>query len=115
MVKYNLLDFLQASGKFFLQFFCVLFGVVAQECYQILKHDNYKFKKVIPKLILAWFVCLIFGTVIEASKLLNQAYPILIMGLAFVHRRAADWLMNDFFQVILKYLNDINSKKHKNE
>jgi hypothetical protein len=110
-MKYNLLDFLQGNGKFFVQFFCVAFGVIAQECYQILKHDKYKFKKVIPKLVLAWFVCLIFGAFIEQNNFLNNFYPILIMGLAFVHRRAADWIMNDFFQFVLKYLNNKNNKK----
>jgi hypothetical protein len=110
-MKYSLLDFLQGNGKYFVQIFCVAFGVIAQECYQILKQDKYEFKNVIPKLVLAWFVCLLFGAVIEQNKTLNQYYPFLIMALAFVHRRAADWIMNDFFQFILKYLNNKNTKK----
>jgi hypothetical protein len=110
MNNVNLLDFLNSNGKVFVQIFCPVFGVVAQECYQILRDDRYKFKKILPKLVLAWFVCLIFGTVIGQNKFLNNFYPIIILALAFVHRRAADWLMNDFFQFILKYLNSKNKK-----
>ncbi len=113
MNKLTILNLLEPYGKFFVQFFCVLFGVIAQECYQVLKHDNYKFKKVLPKLVLAWFVCLIFGSFITENKILNKFYPIIIMALAFVHRKAADWLMNDFFQFALKYLNNKNTPKNE--
>lgn len=110
MTKSDLLSFLTANGKLFVQLFCVPFGVLAQECYQVLKNDNYRFRKVIPKLILAWFVCLIFGTVIGQVKSLTDLYPVLIMAFAFVYRNAADWLQKDFFQFILKYLNSKTPK-----
>ena len=112
MDKSTLLTFLSDNGKIFVQFFCPIFGVLAQESYQALRDDNYKFKKVIPKLVLAWFVCLVFGSLITEDSFLNKYYPILIITLAFIHRRAADWLMNDFFNFFLKY---INSKTKKDE
>lgn len=112
MNKTNILAFLNSTGTLFVQIFCPIFGVIAQECYQVLKNEAYKFKKILPKLVLAWFVCLVCGTLIEQSDFLIKVYPILILVIAFSYRKAADWIANDFFQFLLDYLNKFNNKKH---
>lgn len=115
MNKNNLFDFLNSYGKLFVQVFCPLFGVLAQECYQILKIKNYKIKNILPKLVLAWFVCLILGAFITESTFLNKFYPYIILLIAAGYRIAADFLFKDFlptiFQIVLKYLNSKNPKK----
>lgn len=113
MDKSTLITFLIANGKWFVQFFCVLFGVIAQECYQVLKDDNYKFKKVLYKLVLAWFVCLILGSFITDSQALKKFYPIIIMALAFLHRQGADWIAKDFFPILKEILLRALSNKTK--
>ena len=88
------------SWRLFLFIFCVLFGVIAQECYQTLKNDTYKFRKVLPKLTLAWFVCMIIGGLLNENPFFTKYYPFIIMLFAFIHRICADWIMTDFFPLI---------------
>lgn len=112
MTNHTLFDFLNTYGKLFVQVFCPLFGVLAQECYQILKIENYKIRNILPKLVLAWFVCLIFSAFVADNKFLNSKYPYIIMLIAFCYRYAADFLVKDLFPFALKYLNSKNSQRN---
>lgn len=99
-----LIDFLLANQKAFVFFFCVLFGVISQESYQMLKNEKSSIKKFLPKSVVALFVCLLVGGFLEGNEYLNKYYPYIIMLMAFLHRPASDWIMKDFFPFLSKQL-----------
>ncbi len=109
-----LIDFLQANQKAFVFFFCVLFGVISQESYQMLKNENSSIKKFLPKSVVALFVCLLAGGFMEGNPYLNKYYPYVIMLMAFLHRPASDWIMKDFFPFLSKQLTK-NTKPTEDE
>lgn len=111
MNKYELTNFLIANQKGFVFFFSVLFGVVAQECYQMIKNEAVTFKKVLPKAIVAFFVCFLAGGFLAETDILKNYYPHAMMLMAFLHRPVADWIMNDF----LPYLSKSIVSKNKDQ
>lgn len=104
MNKNALVIFLVENVKYFVQFFCVIFGVIAQESYQVLKKETYKFNKILFKLILAWFVCLISTPFIMEHEILKKYFPFVIMLLAFWHRPAGDFIMKDLFPMAASFI-----------
>lgn len=114
MSKKDLIEFLTTNQKMFVFFFCVLFGVIAQESYQILKNENRStIKKFIPKSIVALFVCVLVSGFLQENKFLNKYYPFVIMGLAFLYRPASDWIMTDLLPFLSKQL--IKNQKQKED
>lgn len=109
MNKEELVSFLVTNQKGFVFFFSVLFGVVAQECYQLMKHRATTFKKVLPKAIVAFFVCFLAGGFFAEADIFKNYYPHAMMLLAFLHRPIADWIMKDFLPYISKSI--LNQKK----
>lgn len=102
MNKSEIMDILVTNQKGFVFFFSVLFGVVAQECYYVLKNDSMTFKKMLPKAIVAFFVCFLAGGFLAETNILKNYYPHAMMLMAFLHRPVADWLMSDFLPYISK-------------
>lgn len=102
MNRQQLIDILIANQKAFVFFFSVLFGVVAQECYQLIKNEAMTFKKILPKAIVAFFVCFLAGGFLAETDILKNYYPHAMMLMAFLHRPVADWLMNEFLPYISK-------------
>lgn len=113
MSKKDLIEFLTANQKMFVFFFCVLFGVVAQESYQMLKNEGSTVKKFLPKSIVALFVCLLASGFLQENEFLNKYYPFVIMGLAFLYRPASDWIMTDLLPFLSKQL--IKNQKPKED
>ena len=113
MSKKDLFQFLVANQKMFVFFFCVIFGVIAQESYQMLKNENSTIKKFLPKSVVALFVCLLANGFLQESAFLNKFYPWVIMALAFLHRPASDWIMTDLLPFLSKQL--IKNQKTKKE
>lgn len=111
MNKHAFLELLIANQKGFVFFFSVLFGVVAQECYQLIKNESMTFKKVIPKAIVAFFVCFLAGGFLAETDILKNYYPHAMMLMAFLHRPASDWLMTE----LLPYLSRSILKKGESE
>lgn len=104
MSKKDLFQFLVANQKMFVFFFCVIFGVIAQESYQMLKNEKSTIKKFLPKSVVALFVCLLASGFLQESEFLNKYHPWVIMALAFLHRPASDWIMTDLLPFLSKQL-----------
>lgn len=102
MSKQELIEFLMTNQKGFVFFFSVLFGVIAQECYQMIKNESMTFKKILPKAIVAIFVCFLAGGFLAETDILKNFYPHAMMLMAFLHRPLADWLMKEFLPYLSK-------------
>jgi len=113
MSKKDLIQLLIENQRIAIFFFCVLFGVVAQESYQILKNENTSFKKFLPKSIVALFVCMMVSGFLQENELLNKFYPFVIMAMAFLHRPASDWMMTDLLPFLSNQL--VKGQKNKKE
>lgn len=108
----ELFDLLMTNQRIFVLFFSVLFGVLAQEAYYIQKKEGYKPKNVKSKTILALFVCTLIGGIFKRNSLMNDFYPYIMMLLAYCHKMAAQWIMNDGFNFLISFLT--RNKQDKN-
>lgn len=107
MDKKDLLEILASNKKFFVLVFCVLFGVVSGESYKILKFpEQPKFKKILPKFIVALFVCALSTPILEYYKL-DGIYPYCMLGLSIASFPILDWFINTFVPAILSTLQGI--------
>lgn len=97
-------DFFLSNQKHFIFFFCVGFGVLANESYHILKEESYQIKNILYKFIVALFVCLTIGQFFK-----NELYyPISIMILSFGYRPAIEFIIKDFLPFMLKKITNNN-------
>lgn len=108
MDKVTFLALLVANKKFFVLIFCVLFGVVSGESYNVLKDSNRpKFKNILPRVIVALFVCSITTPVIDYFTLLNRYYPYCIITISCVAMQLMDWFIVDLLPATLSIFKEI--------
>lgn len=94
MNKAELLHLIASNKRLFVLFFCVLFGVITSESYAILKQKKgARFRHILPKLVVALFVCALCTPVIDGFKLNDKFYPYVIMLAACVSMPLLDWLI----------------------
>lgn len=123
MNKKDLFDLVASNKKFFVLVFCVIFGVISGESYKILKFpEQPKFKKILPKIIVALFVCALCTPVIGYFKL-DGYYPYCMLGIAIMAMPILDWFIYTFFPTLLSTLlstitsliTKLTSPKHKKD
>lgn len=127
MNRNELLAFISANKRVFVLIFCVLFGVVSGESYNILKNPNRpKFKNMLHRIFVAGFVCFVSTPIYDYFKSIKDYYPYFIMVLAAIAMQVMDWFISDFIpmllsackQTIIKMLTNrdkMPEKRQKNE
>lgn len=105
-------------------FFCVLFGVIGVESYNMLKQKAGSFKLILPKIVVALFMCTICTPILEYMvahfNLKSGVYPYIIIGLAAVSMPVMDWVLLDFLPSLLSgiktiLINTLLKSKDKND
>ena len=105
MDKKDLLELLASNKKFFVLVFCVIFGVISGESYKILKFPaEPRFRKILPKFIVALFVCFISTPIIEYIGWDKKYYSYCMLIIAAMAMPIFEWGMNTLFPTILSIL-----------
>lgn len=105
MDKKDLLELIASNKKFFVLVFCVIFGVISAESYNILKFpDRPKFRKIFPKLIVALFMCALCTPITDYLKIKSEYYPYCVLGISVISFPLLDWCINVLFPVLLSVL-----------
>lgn len=102
MDRKDLLELLASNKRFFVLVFCVIFGVIAGESYKILKFPTEpKFRKVLPKFIVALFVCFLSTPIVEYLGWDKKYYEYCMLAIAAMAMPIFEWSINILFPTIL--------------
>lgn len=105
MDKKDLLELLASNKKFFVLVFCVIFGVISSESYKILKYPTEpKFKKILPKFIVALFMCFLVTPLIEYIGWDKKYYSYCMLVVAAMAMPLFEWCVSVLFPTLLSIL-----------
>lgn len=106
----EIIYFLITYQKWFLFFFCVVFGVIGKESYLKLKVDNYDIKNIGYKFVVAFLVCFPVKELAIYYRW-DRWEPYIVMFTSCFHVLIMDWINKDLFPMLLKGLANVINKK----
>lgn len=98
----DLIDILPILQKYGVLFICSLFGFLARESYNCLREEEYKFKKVIPKVTLGFFICIVTLPFLEEISIVKRTFPIPILLLSFMYMDIANFINKDLITFLVE-------------
>lgn len=114
MDKQEIIELLIKGQYYFMFAVCTVFGVISNESYLILKHpDRPKWKNFIPKVCLAFFVCILVHAAYEYKDLNPEFEYAPIIAASYLHYPLGKWIITSLFPLLTKLL--IGSIKSKED
>lgn len=99
-----ILDFLVRFQWLFAFVFSVAFGVVANECYLILKGRKRVKFQLAAKATLAYFICILFHGYYQAKNFDAKVELYFIMLVAFLYYPIAGWLVKEALPFFIDFI-----------
>lgn len=99
MNQQELIEFIPSLIRGIVILFTTLFALGAREAYNYTTTENYKFEKVIAKIVLGLYVVVVVLNIAENIVYVKNAFPISVMVIAFAYDKFAKWIFDDVVEV----------------